>query len=339
VTVYVCNFTQQPQSYALSFAGTSGPGCTVAGPTSFTITSQNTNNVIGPVAPGYCQPETVKVVKPNGMGNGDVSCFSMTATNTASNISRVTNGSFTANESVCPILKSQVLTSVGVGVSVAHTFQLTNTSFVAQNVNVEVEAIGVDQPILVGGRHRELEWPAAGFPWFTSYALAPGESTLVNVDAQFTELTPFVPYDILLSADIDGNGSPDAKVAAGMINSEAPLTDLEVPKERPPSTVDLIGAWPNPFHRLLTVELALPKAGRFSSSCTTSEGDACGAWCARTSRPGAACACSTRPDCRVGSTCCALKPRYGANAAGRVARPVTKRTRSERRRCGRTGRI
>jgi hypothetical protein len=83
----------------------------------------------------------------------------------------------------------------------------------------------------------------------------------VNVDAQFTELTPFVPYDILLSADIDGNGSPDAKVAAGMINSEAPLTDLGVPKERPPSTVDLIGAWPNPFHRLLTVELALPKAG------------------------------------------------------------------------------
>jgi len=261
VTVYVCNFTQQPQSYALSFAGTSGAGCTVAGPTSFTITSQNTNNVIGPVAPGYCQPETVKVVKPNGMGNGDVSCFSMTATNTASNISRVTNGSFTANESVCPILKSQVLTSVGVGVSVAHTFQLTNTSFVAQNVNVEVEAIGVDQPILVGGGTVSLNGQPPGFPWFTSYALAPGESTLVNVDAQFTELTPFVPYDILLSADIDGNGSPDAKVAAGMINSEAPLTNLGVPKERPPSTVDLIGAWPNPFHRLLTVELALPKAG------------------------------------------------------------------------------
>jgi hypothetical protein len=129
-------------------------------------------------------------------------------------------------------------------------------------VNVQVEARGVDQPVLIGGGAVSLNGQPPGFPWYTSYALGPGEITQVGVSAEFAEPAPFIPYDIILAADIDGNSVPDAEAAAGMIFSEPPLDVVAVPPPGPaiPVRFDLVNATPNPFHRVLAVEFDLPRA-------------------------------------------------------------------------------
>lgn len=265
VTFYICNPSTSQQSYTLSFAGTpAGGACTIAGPVTnqFTLLSPNTNGVVS-VQPG-CHPFIVRVQKPNGMQPGDVCCFQISITNNQSGVSRVTNVRFLVNPQLCPVLTSKVLSAVSVGVVVPHTFQIQNTSLAPQVVDVRVEAIGVDQPPLIGGGVVSLNGQPPGFPWFTTYVLVPGESTTVHVDAAFTEASPFAPYDILLSADINGDAQPDAQVAAGMINSEAPVdvTAVLPPVAELPTRFDLVSTAPNPFHRLLAVQLDLPRAGR-----------------------------------------------------------------------------
>jgi hypothetical protein len=202
----------------------------------------------------------VRIFKPGGMVNGDVSCYTITAVNTSSNVSRVTSARIWSNESVCPHLTSKGLSAVGVGVIVSHTFQIQNTSLAPQVVNVQIGAVGVDQPPLVGGGAVSLNGLPPGVPWIATYVLVPGESTLVHVDAQFVDPAPFIPYDIVLSADIDGNYAPDAETAAGMINSEPALDVVAVPPgaAAPPDRFELADTWPNPFHRSLAVAFDLP---------------------------------------------------------------------------------
>jgi PKD repeat protein len=259
VTFYLCNYGASAQNYALSFAPSTGLGCTVAGPTTFTILSTNTNGVISNVGPG-CQPVVVRIVKPNGMVNGDVSCYTITAVNTSSNVSRVSNARIWSNDSVCPILKSSGLSAVGVGVVVPHTFQIQNSSIAPQVVNVVVGAVGVDQPPLLGGGAVSLNQLPPGTPWIATYVLVPGESTLVHVDAEFVDPAPFIPYDIVLEADVNGDYATDAATAAGMINSEPALDVVAVPPAAapPPDRFELADTWPNPFHRALSVAFDLP---------------------------------------------------------------------------------
>jgi len=194
------------------------------------------------------------------MVNGDVSCYTITAVNTSSNVSRTTNARIWSNESLCPRLTSKTLSAVGVGVIVPHTFQIANSSLAPQVVNVQIGAVGVDQPPLVGGGAVSLNGLPPGVPWIATYVLVPGESTLVHVDAQFVDPAPFIPYDIVLSADIDGNYAPDAETAAGMINSEPALDVVAVPPgaASPPDRFELADTWPNPFHRSLAVAFDLP---------------------------------------------------------------------------------
>jgi hypothetical protein len=195
------------------------------------------------------------------MSPGDVSCFQITATNTSNNVARVSNASIWSSETVCPRLTSKPMTSVGVGVAVPHTFQIQNTSLAPQVVNVEVDARGVDQSILVGGGAVSLNGQPPGSPWFTSYALAPGEIAEVGVSAEFVEPAPFIPYDIVVAADADGNGVPDAEAAAGMIYGEPPLNVVGVtaPGATLPTRFELVSTAPNPFHRVLAVDFDLPR--------------------------------------------------------------------------------
>ncbi len=264
VTMYLCNYGATPQTYSVNFAGgTSGPGCTFFGPTTFTILGQSNNLVT--VASGSCQPIVVKIDRPIGMVSGQVWCYTMTSMNTSTNVSRVTRGSLWANDSMCPILTSGGLGTVGVNVPIPVGVGLVNSSPVAIVVGVGVEARQANfEPVGPGGPPPivSLNGLPPGVPWIENFVLAPGESTHVAVEAMFMDAAPFRLYDVVFSIDTDGNGSTDAEVAVGLLNSEHPLGVVGVPPDpTAPARFELLGASPNPFHRLLGIEFMLSQAG------------------------------------------------------------------------------
>lgn len=259
VTMQLCNLGTSPQTFNLSFAGISGAGCNGAGPTVFQMLNQN-NPV--PVPQGSCVAVTLKIDRPSGLNQGDVSCYAVTATNLGNNVAHVSHGSIWANDLLCPHLTSVSLSSVGVSTPASIRFQLSNTSQTGLSIPVLVDAKSSDgEPVGPAGVI-SLNGLPPGVPWTSNYFLAAGESTLVTVDASFTRPMPFRFFDVVLAADANGDGVTDAESSAGMLYSEPPPQLLGVPRTAPAAKLALLGATPNPFRRTMSVEFELPHAGR-----------------------------------------------------------------------------
>jgi len=259
VPVTLCNLSAVNASYQIAFAGISS-GCTGAPPTAMQLHPPFQNNTV-PVLGGKCVTFNV-LVTPAAMAQGAVSCFTVTATNTSSGVSRVSRGSINANYLLCPRVTSGGLSSGGIGVIRTISWNLMNTSLAPRPVPVSVEARMADgSPPGPGMGYMSLNGLPPGVPWTSNYFLGAGDSASVTVDAEFATPLPFEFFDIVLSADSDGDGTYEAHSAAGMFYSERPVPIVAVPHRPLGDRLELVGAAPNPFRRNLTVEFELTRRG------------------------------------------------------------------------------
>jgi PKD repeat protein len=255
--ISICNFGPTA-SYNLTFAGL--PTC--AGyPTAVQFHIPQQNNPVGPIQSGQCLTIPIRIT-PTGLTPGQTACYTVTATNTTSNVVFVARGTVGVNYLLCPRLTSGGLSSGGIGTPRSVTWQLFNTSLAPRGVLVSVDARLADgTPPGPGMGYISLNGLPPGVPWTSNYFIDAGQSIDVTVDASFETSVPFRFFDLMLSTDIDGDGTYEMESSTGMLYSERAVPLTAVPPKASIARLELVGATPNPFRRELTVEFALPRRG------------------------------------------------------------------------------
>ena len=128
VTISVCNWSTAAQTYQLAFAGLpAGPGCTVAGPTTFAVLGSNPVTVPA----NSCAPVQVTITRPPGMPLYATACYAVTATNTASSAVLQGRGSLSASRRWCNLVAVPYDGGIGVagtGATSLLRFKATNES-------------------------------------------------------------------------------------------------------------------------------------------------------------------------------------------------------------------
>ena len=102
-----------------------------------------------------------------------------------------------------------------------------------------------------------------GEPVFGTLIVAPGDSSLVEVQTVLTEFQPDNVNEVVFSADVDGDGVPDDLTSVALF-SETEDAASQVPE--PPASVGgavtgtILEAAPNPFHDRAGIQLHLGAA-------------------------------------------------------------------------------
>ncbi len=265
VPVQVCNHGTTSQLFNLAFGPGSGPSCT--GPTLasglFQLLNASKQPMSNPVpAPsGACTLVYARITKPGGLTNGLVSCYQVTATNTSSNVAHVSNGALWASDALCPHVTSVPVGWGSVSTPAVLGWNLKNTSGFTRAFPISV-SVAPDQddelpPLAV----LSLNGLPPGAPFTATYVLDPNDSVAVNVEADFLQARPFHFYDVVLSADSDGDGVPDLASSATVLYSDRPQQAVTAapPAGALPTTVRLLGITPNPVRGAARVEFESPR--------------------------------------------------------------------------------
>ncbi len=276
VTISVCNYSTAAQSYQLTFAGLPAtPPCTFPGPTTF--------QVIGPnpvtVPANGCVAVQVKITRPVAMPLNTNACWQVTATNTATNLPIVGQGTVVAARRWCDLIAVPFLDGGiglgGTGASAHLRFKATNESggplTVPYTITV-VAAPGSEGDTGGGGLGDPpgvmLNGLPPGAPLTGDVVLANGATADIEVEATFAEPRSFRFYDVVLRMDDDEDGGGDALAAHGLTFREGGSPSVDVPPPPAaialPSRIELGAPWPNPVTGRTTVRFALPRAGAIS---------------------------------------------------------------------------
>ena len=272
VTISVCNWSTAAQTYQLAFAGLpAGPGCTVAGPTTFAVLGSNPVTVPA----NSCAPVQVTITRPPGMPLYATACYAVTATNTASNAVLQGRGSLSASRRWCNLVAVPYsdggIGVAGTGASSMLRFKATNESGgpLALPYTITVAAAPGSEGEGGGGLPGDppgvsLNGLPPGEPFIGDMMLADGATGDIDVAVSFAEPRPFRFYDVILRMDEDGDGVEDAAAAHGLVfRAGGPTVDVAPPPPvvELPTRVELAAPWPNPATGLATVRFALPRAG------------------------------------------------------------------------------
>jgi len=208
ISAQICNYGATADTFIYSFLGLPvGPGCDVAGPTTFTPASGSV--VLGP---GACTNISVIITRPSGMVGPAgpttlLACYQMTVTGAESGraiacvakVSRPANGlcvTLPVNiASIVPVYitadAGPVIASVGKTASVEVTFR--NDGAAPQNFNARFSfAVNEDAP-----------QPA----FIQTVSVPAGGASSVPLQVSFTDDDdPAAIYTILIEADLDGDG-------------------------------------------------------------------------------------------------------------------------------------
>ncbi len=215
VTDWICNYGATPQQYNYWFQGLPvGPGCTIAGPTSFTILSANPITV----APGTCAPVVVQIARPVGMNAaGQVACYQMFC-QPVSNPSDIFScrGSVQDRRDWCVGFPFPDFTLVGLQAADVGPIRVTNTGSPSGMLTYRAAVMGPDMhPDMQAVRLNGLP---PGEPVTGTLTLAPGGATTIPMMAQFALDEPFGAYTIVLEADTDGDGVPEPLASVRLTN-------------------------------------------------------------------------------------------------------------------------
>jgi hypothetical protein len=266
----ICNNTPTSQTYTWSLAGLpSGVGCTVAGPTSFSPPAGTVTVLAGSCSAPIC----VTVQRPAGLtAQNATACYALTFVNNATGASHTCSGTIRADNTCWCVTPAQ-------------------TGVVNVAGRVMPGAIGTPIVIGVGGPCDPIGFPyritavamfasvpggpgEPGEPALVSLnGLPPGEPVIGNfspsdptgggtieVGAAYAHHDPAAPYEILLEADLDGDGVMEP-VCATMIASTYDESLVSAPAG--PRAIDSVRllSTPNPFFRGSTVSFSLAERG------------------------------------------------------------------------------
>lgn len=215
--VTVCNTSATSESFLLSFAGLpSGPGCSVAGPTSFTVSGANP---IGPIAAGQCLTTPVVIARPLGFtAAGITACYAVTATSVSSGVPVTEHGSVQDRRDLCTgFVGGGFETTLVVGVPRRLEFSVENTALDSALINYQIEAFGPDmQP----SGAISLDRGYFGVPSRGTLKVPRGSSGRITVEVFDRWLQPFEISDLVISTDTDGDGRYEPLTSIGVRSVE-----------------------------------------------------------------------------------------------------------------------
>jgi len=214
--VTLCNNSTATQVYAWSLAGlpvVPGSPCSVEGPTEFVPASGQMT-----VSPGFCVTTPVTVTCQAGQPESAHGCFQLNAVELSTGAGLTCSGSTLISRRWLGKVDN-LFYDVPFGTSHDIFFTVTNldteTAVLDYTFSVMPSDMKPAEPIA------RLNGNAPGVPVPGTLRLAAGAEARIGVNVAFIEPKPFAPQDLLLSADLDGNGNFVVIASAGLRSSPA----------------------------------------------------------------------------------------------------------------------
>ncbi|MFN0060140.1 MAG: LamG domain-containing protein [Planctomycetota bacterium] len=196
VTAMVCNDGLIAQTYNITSTSLSpGPGCSLGGPISITHPATVT------VPAGTCVNVPITLAAPIGPG---ISCFRICFENQSTGHMFCCNGSLAVGPPIIIVWPNDPV-GVGVGTGVMLTGDVTNPS--TDSVTVEFRLFATTMNDLY--QAVSLNGLPPGEPVFGTLQIAGGSTVGLNVDVFAEDHDAFRMYDLVLEADLDGDGVPE----------------------------------------------------------------------------------------------------------------------------------
>ncbi len=259
----ICNTAAVPQTYTWSLAGLpAGPGCTVAGPTSFSPGSGSVT-----IGAGACStPICVTIPRPAGLtAHNATACFELSVVNDDTGRCSSSRGTIRADNCWCPTTVGprgliSVPASFGVGaIGVPIDLPWHNPcggTAIPYKISAVFEPVGHDDPHAVS-----LNGLPPGEPVIGTLDVPPGGDGLTSVSVSLPNgYDPMALYEIVLEVDSDGDGNLEPVDSRQIVPTydDAGATDVE-PVTAAADAVRLELS-PNPFFRGSTVAFSLARA-------------------------------------------------------------------------------
>lgn len=234
--VTVCNTSGTSDSFQLSFADLPiGPGCSVAGPTSFTVTG---SNPIGPIPAGQCLTASVVIARPPGLTAAWLTgCYAITATSMNSGTTVTEHGSVQDRRDLCTGFFNDFLgpATLTVGVPRRLEFSVENTALDSGRINYRVEAFAPD---MEPSGAISLDRGYFGVPSHGTVDIPRGSTGRITVEVLNRWFQPFEISDLVISTDIDGDGRYEPLTSIG-VRSVEPRCRADINGEREVNVADL----------------------------------------------------------------------------------------------------
>lgn len=259
----ICNNTGTTQSYHWSLAGLPvGPGCSVAGPVTF---SPPAGAVVVPS--GACSPPIcVTIPRPAGLTTQNAtSCYALTMVNDVTGDTHTCTGTLRADYSCyCATPIESGITyvgrsAVGTGIAIGIGFPCDPISALPYKLVPVFTNTDHEDPLAVS-----LNGLPPGEPYIGTFTRMPGApSGEIDVNVRYPNgYDGFAPYEIVLEADTDGDGQYEPLCTARVQSSYDSTETVAVPAG--PRFVDSVKllASPNPFFGGSRIDFTLARADR-----------------------------------------------------------------------------
>ncbi|HRQ76773.1 MAG TPA: hypothetical protein PK098_12735 [Phycisphaerales bacterium] len=245
VPITVCNNTPTASPFQLSFTGLPvGPGCHIAGPTSFTVSGPNPVTI----PPYSCVTVNVSIQRPAGMNAAFLAgCYEVTIQNMTTGATTTCQGSVQDRRDLCGVIvwPPVDIVSVPVGVPQTITFDVTNTT--DDPITTPIRIVAYD-PAMQPSMDISINGLAPGEPWGRVVTIPPGLVTPVSIslEAMFVEHEGLRFSDIVLYTDVDGDGEYEPLHSVGLRSIARPACPADLNGSGNVDVQDLLillGAW------------------------------------------------------------------------------------------------
>jgi len=211
----ICNWSATSQNYSWTAVGVApgGPQCQIAGPS--VISPSSAQVTVGPMS---CVQIPVTMDCPSDAAPGAHGCFDFCVTNLATGVSRCCRGSVVVPSNqwkfclpidwaTCPFVD-------GSGFATTVAVEVSNLSDPISELPYRIDAMPSD--MLAPEELLSLNGLPPGEPVFGTLLLAPGRDGAIEVSVSALALDPFLPHDLVFSADTDHDGVYEAMASVGV---------------------------------------------------------------------------------------------------------------------------
>ena len=218
--IRICNRGVESELYRLELAGLPEGHlglCNAEGPSQFVPTPP----IPIRVGPGTCIARRIAIPRPPSLNeSGKVACWEARLVDLEDTVILADHGTLRDRRSYC-VRTPRSVSGVGPSGSVAG-FEITDVQ-VAQDLAFEIQAF---EPGMVPDTEIiSVNGLPPGEPLTGTLSLRPGEATRLEVDLSATAQGPSDFFDLLLSADVDGNGEMEALSSVSLLPTATDCLD------------------------------------------------------------------------------------------------------------------